>query len=104
MKIVVESFDTTDTLILIDGKNKPSVEGNVKTLVNGDKREIAISAASIFAKVYRDHYMSALSLQHPLYFWGANKGYGTQKHRDAIEIVGVTQHHRVNYKPLQKYL
>ncbi|NJL76314.1 MAG: ribonuclease HII, partial [Saprospiraceae bacterium] len=58
----------------------------------------SIAAASILAKTHRDEYMIQLSAQFPQYDWQQNKGYPTQKHRQAIQQFGVTIHHRRSFK------
>jgi ribonuclease HII len=65
-------------------------------IVHGDRTEIAIAAASIIAKVYRDALMRKLSenSQFEVYVWYKNKGYGTREHQDAIKKFGTTKHHR----------
>lgn len=83
----------------IDGRLVPKKLFN-KALpcIKGDQQHQAISAASIFAKVYRDHYMDCLSLFYPEYKWAQNKGYGTKAHKDAIHRCGATKEHRLKYK------
>ena len=56
-----------------------------------------IAAASILAKTERDLLMKELSIDHPEYGWGSNKGYGTKQHRDAILESGPTHHHRHSF-------
>jgi len=91
--------------VLIDGKHAPSSSiFSAETVIKGDQRVLEISAASIVAKVYRDSFMQALSLIHPQYSWYKNKGYGTQAHRDAISLFGVSRYHRTNYKPLRSFV
>ena len=68
---------------------------NQKAIVHGDEISIAIAAASVVAKVERDRMMKRLSRKHPNYFWGRNKGYGTQKHQKAIKKYGTTKLHRL---------
>ena len=67
------------------------------TIVKGDGKYLAIAAASILAKTYRDDYMNRLAEEYPQYDWLSNKGYPTRKHRDAIRQYGVTPYHRMSY-------
>lgn len=67
------------------------------TIVKGDGKYLAIAAASILAKTYRDDYMNRLAEEFPQYDWRANKGYPTKKHRQAIREYGVTPYHRLSY-------
>ena len=70
------------------------------TIVKGDGKYLAIAAASILAKTYRDDYMNRLAEEYPQYDWRSNKGYPTKKHRDAIRQYGITPYHRKSYNLL----
>ncbi len=78
-----------------DGKALPST-----TIVKGDGKYLAIAAASILAKTYRDDYMNQLAEEFPQYDWLSNKGYPTKKHREAIKQFGITPYHRKSYNLL----
>ena len=69
-------------------------------IVKGDGKYLAIAAASILAKTYRDDYMNQLAEQYPQYDWRSNKGYPTRKHREAIKKFGITPYHRRSYNLL----
>ncbi len=69
-------------------------------IVKGDAKYLAIAAASILAKTYRDDYMLQLARQYPGYDWEHNKGYPTRNHRDAIRRLGITPVHRRSYNLL----
>lgn len=68
-----------------------------KAIIRGDQECVAIAAASIIGKVYRDNLMKDLCEKNPGYDWKINKGYGTQKHREAIKTLGPTSYHRALY-------
>ena len=70
------------------------------TIVKGDGKYMAIAAASILAKTYRDDYMNQLAREYPQYDWQKNKGYPTKKHREAIRQYGTTPYHRMSYNLL----
>lgn len=70
------------------------------TIVKGDGKYLSIAAASILAKTYRDDYMDQLSEAYPQYDWQSNKGYPTQKHREAIRLYGITPYHRKTFNML----
>ena len=70
------------------------------TIVKGDGKYLAIAAASILAKTYRDDYMNRLAEEYPQYGWRSNKGYPTKKHREAIRQFGITPYHRKSYNLL----
>jgi ribonuclease HII len=67
---------------------------------------MSIAAASILAKTHRDEYMMKMDEEFPHYQWRKNKGYGTLKHRMAIEQYGESIIHRKSFKvlPLQPTL
>lgn len=87
--------------IIVDGNRfKPYQELPHTTIVKGDGKYLAIAAASILAKTYRDDYMNQLAEEYPQYDWRSNKGYPTKKHREAIRQFGVTPYHRKSYNLL----
>lgn len=69
-------------------------------IVKGDGKYLAIAAASILAKTYRDDYMNQLAKEYPQYDWLSNKGYPTKKHREGIKQFGITPYHRKSYNLL----
>ena len=87
--------------VIVDGNCfKPYKNLPYTTIVKGDGKYLAIAAASILAKTYRDDYMDALAEEYPQYDWKSNKGYPTKKHRAAIKQFGVTPYHRMSYNLL----
>ena len=89
-----QAFD----FILVDGDQFHGYDGvPFETVVGGDNIYGSIAAASILAKTERDLLMKNLSIDHPEYGWGSNKGYGTKQHRDAILEAGATPHHRHSF-------
>ena len=87
--------------VIVDGNRfKPYQVLPYTTIVKGDGKYLAIAAASILAKTYRDDYMDALAEEYPQYDWKSNKGYPTKKHRAAIKQFGVTPYHRMSYNLL----
>lgn len=70
---------------------------NQKPIVHGDALSISIAAASIIAKVYRDELMTKLHAKFKQYDFATNKGYGTQKHREAIGKFGLCRLHRTSF-------
>ena len=87
--------------VIVDGNRfKPYQDLPYTTIVKGDGKYLAIAAASILAKTYRDDYMDALAEEYPQYDWKSNKGYPTKKHRVAIKEFGTTPYHRMSYNLL----
>lgn len=99
MKRAVLALNQSVDLVKVDGNKAPDVPFNVQTIVGGDAIEPCISAASIIAKVHRDHLMIELDQQHPEYGFAKHKGYGTKAHIHAIQTFGITKHHRKSFAP-----
>ena len=73
------------------------------SIIKGDLLSLTISAASVIAKVTRDHMMYEIDKEYPMYDLKHNKGYGTKKHIEAIKEYGITKYHRLSYKPVSDY-
>lgn len=67
------------------------------TIVKGDGKYLAIAAASILAKTYRDDYMKMLHSEYPYYGWDHNAGYPTKEHRQGIAQHGTSPYHRMSF-------
>lgn len=105
MKRTVMKLSVTPDLCLIDGKhNIPDLTLPQLTIIGGDRRSPIIAAASILAKVWRDELMIRLASKYPNYDLANNKGYGTQKHRLAIQQYGLSSQHRRSFRPCQLQL
>jgi len=90
--------------IIIDGKVNyaPPRYSNARCIVDADAIVPLVSAASIYAKVRRDRYMSVLKENYPAYGFEKHVGYGTSAHRLAIEQNGILEGvHRQSFKPIQ---
>lgn len=90
----------TPDFCLIDGLAVPGFPFPSLNLVKGDARSLSIAAASILAKVTRDHYMTELDALYPQYGFARHAGYGTKAHMQAIQQYGVTEHHRRSFAPV----
>ena len=85
--------------IIVDGNRfKPYGKIPHTCFVKGDGRYLSIAAASVLAKTYRDDYMLKIHADFPQYGWDRNKGYPTEKHREAISCFGITEHHRKTFR------
>lgn len=107
MHRAVDQLTVRPEAIIVDGnKFKPYRDPQTglilphTTIVKGDGKYLAIAAASILAKTYRDDYMNRLAEEYPYYDWRSNKGYPTKKHREGIRLHGVTPYHRMSYNLL----
>ena len=99
MKEAVEELPFGDYL-LVDGQNQLDVRLPVRNLIGGDSISISIAAASIIAKVYRDHLMVQLDSVYPQYNFAQNKGYGTADHYAALQKYGPSPVHRRSFRLL----
>ena len=87
--------------LIIDGNRfNPYQAINHECIIKGDGKYLAIAAASVLAKTYRDDIMKKLADEFPDYNWEKNKGYPTKKHRNAIEKIGISKHHRKSFQLL----
>ena len=73
-----------------------------KPLIHGDARSFSIAAASILAKVERDHLLNQWHTVYPQYNLAQNKGYGTPDHLAALRLHGPTPQHRYSYAPVRE--
>ena len=100
----VEAVDTPYHEIIIDGTInflKETAKGQyVTTMAKADYLIPAVSAASIIAKVARDSFMAEQDVTYPDYGFGSHVGYGTAKHRAALDIHGITPLHRKSFAPI----
>lgn len=75
-----------------------------KKLIKGDARSVSIGAASIVAKVTRDHLMADYAKHYPGYGFEKNAGYGTAQHLAGIAQHGITPLHRQTFEPIKSQL
>lgn len=101
----VRQIHTRITEIIIDGTSNflagTPLESRVSVLKKADLLIKEVSAASIIAKVARDHYMQSLAEIYPGYGFENHVGYGTAAHRVALERLGPTPEHRKSFKPVR---
>jgi ribonuclease HII len=91
--------------IIIDGNiNYMPLDPRAKAIIKADDSVPAVSAASIVAKVARDTYMANLDGRYALYDFTSHVGYGTPAHIAALRQYGVSDIHRLSYKPIQAIL
>lgn len=99
MKEAISNLDVTPEHILIDAV-KLDINIPSTSIIKGDAKSQSIAAASIIAKVTRDHMMYELDKLHPEYDFKSNKGYGTKKHIEAIYKYGPLKEHRKTFAPI----
>jgi ribonuclease HII len=104
MRRAVEALQLVPEQLRIDGNRAPELldyNGVMETVVGGDRVCGAISAASILAKVHRDHLMTALDRDFPQYGFAVHKGYPTAAHRAALMRHGPCAAHRRSFRPVR---
>lgn len=82
-------------------RENPSVPQQ-RSIVKGDRRCVAIAAASILAKVARDELMRKLDKDYPEYGFATHKGYGSAAHLEALRRLGPSPAHRRSFKPVRE--
>jgi ribonuclease HII len=104
MRRAVLQLNPIPECCLIDGNQRiPDLEIAQQTIIGGDRLSVAIAAASIVAKVWRDELMVSLAAEYPCYDLANNKGYGTAKHRQALQEYGITPLHRRSFRPVRLF-
>ncbi|NKB44831.1 MAG: ribonuclease HII [Alphaproteobacteria bacterium] len=104
MSRALETLAVPVDFALVDGNRAPKLICPTRTVVKGDSRSLSIAAGSIMAKVTRDRVMAKLAVAFPGYAWETNQGYGTPAHKQGLEDLGVTPHHRKSYAPIRALL
>jgi ribonuclease HII len=105
MNLAVQKLSLRPALLLIDGNRfKTEYDIPYECVIKGDGKYLAIAAASILAKTYRDDLMMNLSERFPGYKWETNMGYPTTDHREGIRSLGITPYHRRSFQLLPSQL
>ena len=97
MNRAIAGLSLTPDLALIDGNRNKEIEVPSRCIVHGDARCASIAAASILAKVSRDHLMLELAREYPQYGFEKHKGYGTRAHYAALREYGPCPAHRPSF-------
>lgn len=102
MRSAVMQLNPRPEIVLVDARRLPGLPYEQRSIVKGDARCASIAAASIVAKVHRDRLMAALDAQHPEYGFAEHKGYGTERHLEALARLGPLDCHRKTFAPVRK--
>ncbi|ESA35393.1 rnase hii [Leptolyngbya sp. Heron Island J] len=103
MRQAILHLSPQPTQCLVDGNQAiPELSIEQQTVVKGDQSVVAIAAASILAKVWRDTLIIRLSRRYPGYDLASNKGYGSPKHLAGLKNLGPTRYHRRSFKSCQQ--
>lgn len=98
MLIAVSRLSKKPDYLLVDGRHRLSIDDiPCEAIVDGDYLSYCIAAASIIAKVTRDHIMMGYHDLYPQYGFHDHKGYGTAQHLQAIQMYGPCAIHRKSF-------
>ncbi|MDR0957373.1 MAG: YraN family protein [Candidatus Nomurabacteria bacterium] len=103
-QVLLQIISDNISEIIIDGTINFLDDPRAITLIKADSKVAAVSAASIIAKVARDHYMTQLDRVFPEYSFAKHVGYGTKLHSESLENFGaIAGIHRQSFAPIKKY-
>ena len=102
MQLAIDGLAPQPDFALIDGNRDhgkfAAVTSPHRCLVGGDGLSASIAAASILAKVSRDHYVTeVLDKKYPQYQFAKHKGYGTKLHYEMLDTFGPCAEHRLSF-------
>ncbi len=97
MRQAIGQLSVTPEILLNDAVTIPQVEIPQVPIIKGDAKSVSIAAASILAKVSRDHMMIEYDKLYPEYGFAKHKGYGTAAHIQAIRQYGPCPIHRRSF-------
>lgn len=97
MRDAIANLKVKPDVLLNDAVTIPGVDIKQVPIIKGDAKSVSIAAASIVAKVTRDRMMVEYDAEYPGFDFASNKGYGTQKHIDALKEQGPTPIHRRSF-------
>lgn len=101
MEVTLQALQLKPQVALIDAMHLQVPGMKIVPIIHGDALSVSIAAASVVAKVYRDALMVKLDEDFPAYGFAENKGYGSQRHMDALAACGATIWHRRSFEPVK---
>ena len=102
MRLAILSLPVRPDFILADAVHIPDIDIPQEGIIKGDAKSVSIAAASIVAKVTRDHIMLEYDKLYPEYGFASHKGYGTKAHIEALKKYGPLDIHRKTF--IKKYI
>lgn len=97
MKRAIENLKSDVDLALVDAVKDIDADVDQIAIIKGDATSYSIAAASILAKVHRDHLMLQLDKEYPQYNFAKHKGYGTSEHIKLLKQFGPSPMHRKSF-------
>lgn len=104
MYIALDNLDITPEYILSDAMSLNDIDIPSRPIIHGDALSLSIAAASVIAKVTRDHIMYEMDKKYPMYNLKKHKGYPTKEHLELIRKYGIMEEYRLSYKPVKNVL
>lgn len=101
MTRALEQLHSLPEYLLVDYIRLPDCDLPQTNLPKGDALSLSIAAASVLAKTARDALMIEMDSRYPRYGFAQHKGYGTARHRAALEAAGVCELHRMSFAPMK---
>ena len=101
MNIALDNLKIKPDYILTDAM-KLNRDIPVLPIIHGDALSLSIAAASVLAKVTRDHLMYELDQKYPQYGFKDHKGYPTKKHLENLAKYGILDNYRLSFKPVKE--
>ncbi|ADL04681.1 ribonuclease HII [Lacrimispora saccharolytica] len=97
MRLAVAKLEIEPNVFLNDAVTIPGIAASQVPIIKGDGKSVSIAAASIMAKVTRDHMMEEYDKLFPEYGFSRHKGYGTAVHMKALKEFGPCPIHRRSF-------
>ena len=97
MREAIKGLNIVPDVLLNDAVTIPGLEITQIPIIKGDAKSVSIAAASVLAKVTRDHMMVEYDTLYPEYGFAKHKGYGTAAHTAVIRELGPTPIHRMSF-------
>ena len=97
MQTAIKQLEIQPDILLNDAVTIPEIAIKQVPIIKGDAKSASIAAASIIAKVERDHLMEQYDELYPEYGFASNKGYGSQEHIKALQEYGPCPIHRRSF-------
>ncbi len=101
MKKAIEQMKVQPDYVLTDAMPLPGYPIPSQSIIKGDAKSISIAAASVLAKVSRDHIIYEMDKKDPKYEWKKHKGYPTKRHLELLRLYGPTKDYRFTYGPVR---
>ena len=93
----VQNLELQPGIVLVDAETINGLDIRQVPIIKGDAKSVSIAAASIIAKVTRDHLMEEYDKIYPQYGFASNKGYGSAAHMEALRQFGPCPIHRRSF-------